>query len=247
MGKNKLQKFADIASFDNVIECTYKDLSEQHLSGKWHQRFGNENPIILELGCGYGEYTVGLSQRFPFNNYIGVDIKGCRLWHGAKEALKNHRTNVLFLRTQIAFLPQLFAPNEIDEIWLPFCDPQQKKVNKRLTSTTFLEQYTHFLKPNGLIHLKTDSPFLYTYTRSLIEINHFPLITYSENIYMGCSEGVLTDIRTHYEEQWLSRGMQIKYLCWQLPHRDTYLEPAIDIIHDDYKSYKRFLNSTETS
>lgn len=239
MGKNKLQKFADIASFTNVIECTYRDLSEQHLSGTWHQRFGNDHPIILELGCGYGEYTMGLSCRHPENNYIGVDIKGCRLWYGAKQTLQEERNNVLFLRTQIAFLPQLFARDEVDEIWLPFSDPQQKKINKRLTSTTFLRLYSRFLKTNGLIHLKTDSPFLYTYTKALIDVNHFPLMEANNDIYMGVSPEELTGIRTHYEEQWLSRGMQIKYLCWQLPHRGTYIEPDIDIPFDEYKSYKR--------
>lgn len=240
MGKNKLQKFADITSFSNVVECTYKDLSEQHLAGTWHQLFGNNNPIILELGCGYGEYTMGLSERHPDRNYIGVDIKGCRLWHGAKEALVDGRVNVLFLRTQIAFLPTLFAPDEVEEIWLPFCDPQQKKVNKRLTSTTFLKTYSHFLRSNGRIHLKTDSPFLYTYTRTLIEENHFPLITDSKDVYTDTiSPDEVTTIHTHYESQWLARGMQIKYLCWQLPHQETYIEPDIDIVRDEYKSYKR--------
>ena len=165
MGKGKLAKFAEMAENPLVVECPMAAIMQDEfpLRGRWHEDFfHNQNPIVLELGCGRGEYTVGLGRQQPSKNFIGVDIKGARMWTGAKEALLNDMKNVGFLRTNIEFIQRFFAPGEVSEIWLTFSDPQMKKVTKRLTSTYFLERYRQFLCDGGLIHLKTDSNFLYT-------------------------------------------------------------------------------------
>ena len=171
MGKGKLAKFEDMEQNPLVVQCPYWQLQRDGfaLQGHWNQDFfKNPNPIILELGCGRGEYTVGLARRYPDKNFIGVDIKGARMWHGAETALREGLPNVGFLRTSIEFIHSFFSAGEVSEIWLTFSDPQMKKATKRLSSTYFLERYRKFLTDGGLIHLKTDSPFLYTYT-SLID------------------------------------------------------------------------------
>ncbi|MBQ1610928.1 MAG: tRNA (guanosine(46)-N7)-methyltransferase TrmB, partial [Muribaculaceae bacterium] len=216
--------------------------------------FHNDNPIVLELGCGKGEYAVGLGKRFPDKNYIGIDIKGARMWTGAKMVERQHITNVAFLRTSIELIDRMFAPGEVSEIWITFPDPQMKKVNKRLTSTRFLENYRKVLEDNGVIHLKTDSPFLYTYTRELIKVNSLPVEVDTDDLYASGMADDILEIKTHYEMQWLQRGLTIKYLKFHLPHAGELQEPDIEIEPDTYRSYNRgniqmpqLMNSSETN
>lgn len=248
MSKNKLSKFADMATYTNVVQAPAMtpDAPCHPLFGQWHEAFfGNDNPIVLELGCGRGEYCVGLAERFPTKNFIGVDIKGARMWHGATEAKARGMNNVGFLRTHIEFIDKFFAPGEIAEIWLTFSDPQMKKVTKRLTSTFFLARYRHFLADGGLVHLKTDSNFLYTYTDALVRLNALPVVCRTTDLYHTLTEeddAALRDIlgiKTYYEQQWLERGLTIKYLQFCLPVSGVLREPEIEIPLDDYRSYAR--------
>ena len=210
------------------------------MKGNWHERcFHNSNPIVLELGCGKGEYAVGLGKRFPDKNYIGIDIKGARMWTGAKRVEREKIGNVAFLRTSIELIDRMFAPGEVSEIWITFPDPQMKKVNKRLTSTRFLENYRRVLTDGGVIHLKTDSPFLYTYTSELIKVNNLPVEIDTDDLYASGLADEILDIKTHYEMQWLQRGMTIKYLKFRLPHEGELQEPDIEIEPDTYRSYNR--------
>ncbi|MBO4550569.1 MAG: tRNA (guanosine(46)-N7)-methyltransferase TrmB, partial [Bacteroidaceae bacterium] len=186
MSKGKLAKFAEMAQNPLVVECPMAAHMQEDfpLRGRWHgDFFHNANPIVLELGCGRGEYTVGLGKQTPDKNFIGVDIKGARMWTGAKEALQSGMKNVGFLRTNIEFIQRFFAPNEVSEIWLTFSDPQMKKVTKRLTSTYFLERYRQFLCDGGRIHLKTDSNFLFTYTTLMVGHNGLPTDFRTEDLY----------------------------------------------------------------
>jgi len=247
MSKNKLAKFAQMATFRNVFQypaITLKDSIKSDiyapLAGTWSNFFNNHNPIVLELGCGRGEYTVALAERYPDKNFIGVDIKGARMWAGAKEALEKQHDNVAFLRTNIELIDKFFLPDEVAEIWITFADPQMKKATKRLTSSYFLQRYNKIMVESGLIHLKTDSPFLYTYTRELVLANQLPIEVDSANLYQESDDSLLLSIQTHYEKQWLARGMTIKYLSFKLLHKDVYVEPNIDIEPDDYRSYGRF-------
>lgn len=243
MGKNKLRKFADMKQIDFVYEYPFARLRAEGfpLRGQWgHKVFGNSAPITLELGCGKGEYTVGLARRHAGRNFIGIDIKGARMWSGATQARDEGLTNVAFLRTDIELIDNFFAPGEVDEIWITFPDPQMKKVRKRLTSTRFMELYRRVLRPGGTINLKTDSPFLYTYTREMVALNHLPLLSASADLYAEAGlQGPLTEIRTHYERQWLDRGLTIKYLSFGLPAEGPLAEPDIEIEHDTYRSYSR--------
>ena len=306
MGKGKLAKFADMASYPHVFECPFKVMGNPDskvtapsligraggesvasfpMKGRWRSDFfHNDNPIVLELGCGRGEYAVGLARRYPDRNFIGVDIKGARMWSGATEALKEGLTNVAFLRTNIEIIDRFFAPGEVQEIWLTFSDPQMKKATKRLTSTYFLARYRHFLEDGGLIHLKTDSNFLFTYTKYVTEVNHLPVEACTEDLYrltpalpgapLSFKEGTDTfasqepsgptadspslkergrggesldlSIRTYYEQQWLARGLTIKYLRFRLPAtmdgqpiENVLVEPDVEIPLDDYRSYNR--------
>jgi len=246
MGKGKLAKFADMASYPHVFEYPHS-VAEQvpfEMRGHWHEQFfKNDNPIVLELGCGRGEYTVGLGRMYPEKNFIGVDIKGARMWTGATDSLHEGMSNVAFLRTNIEIIDRFFGPGEVDEIWITFPDPQMKKVTKRLTSTAFLQRYASFLKPDGIIHLKTDSNFLYTYTDALVKVNDLPVEVNSTDIYGSSEEFRIQnselDIRTYYEQQWLDRGLTIKYLKFHLPQGITLQEPDIEIELDDYRSYNR--------
>jgi tRNA (guanine-N7-)-methyltransferase len=254
MGKNKLKKFAEMETFHNVFQCGAREMVEDSpvvaMRGKWHtEYFHNNNPIVLELGCGRGEYTVGLATRYPNKNYIGIDIKGARMWAGAKQAELAGMTNVAFLRTNIEMLTHFFAPNEVAEIWITFPDPQMKKATKRLTSTYFMQRYAQLLQPNGLIHLKTDSPFLYTYTQAMVKENGYPLLVDTSDLYGEGVKGEEADearaLQTHYEHQWLDRGLTIKYLRWQLPVSPLLIEPEIEIEKDTYRSYGRnYVSST---
>ncbi|MCH5176457.1 MAG: tRNA (guanosine(46)-N7)-methyltransferase TrmB [Prevotellaceae bacterium] len=251
MGKGKLAKFADMAANPLVVEYPYWRLQQQefHLRGQWNDTFfHNANPIVLELGCGRGEYTVGLARRFPDRNFIGIDIKGARMWHGAQTAVAEGMTNVAFLRTSIEFIHHFFAPDEVSELWLTFSDPQMKKATKRLTSTHFLQRYRQFLIPDGIIHLKTDSPFLYTYTRLMAQHNHLPVEVATDDLYRERDiDSSLTDIRTYYEQMWLDRGFTIKYLRLRLPHDTALTEPDVDIPVDGYRSYNHEVRSTRTT
>ncbi|MBD5415843.1 MAG: tRNA (guanosine(46)-N7)-methyltransferase TrmB [Bacteroides sp.] len=251
MGKNKLRKFAEMEQFPRVLQVPFAKLKEEGFAmrGRWHDEFfGNRNPIVLELGCGRGEYTVGLAREFADRNFIGIDIKGARMWAGAKEAHLAGMENVGFLRTNIELLGEFFAPGEVAEIWITFPDPQMKKVRKRLTATNFLEMYRTILATDGIVNLKTDSPFLYEYTSRLVDLNKLPIIKRTDDLY-GNPEGVdrILNIRTHYEKQWLARGLNIKYLAFRLPAEVGLEEPdASDIEFDSYRSYGRNYNDNGT-
>ena len=246
MSKGKLAKFADMESYDCVFQYPYGALEHADfpLQGRWHEEFfHNQNPIVLELGCGKGEYTVGLAKMYPDINFIGVDIKGARMWTGATEAVREGMKNVAFLRTNIEIIDRFFAPGEVQEIWLTFSDPQMKSPRKRLTSSWFLERYRHFLVDGGIIHLKTDSNFLFTYTTLLVERSHLPVIERTEDLYHSSHLSPLTshllNIQTYYESMWIARGISIKYLQFRLPHEGALEEPDVEIEMDDYRSYHR--------
>ena len=259
MGKNKLKKFAEMETFHNVFQCGARECVEDSpvvtMRGKWRELyFHNNNPIVLELGCGRGEYTVGLAQRDPNKNYIGIDIKGARMWAGAKQAELAGIKNVAFLRTNIEMISNFFSPDEIDEIWITFPDPQMKKATKRLTSTYFMQRYRQLLRPDGIIHLKTDSPFLYTYTQAMVKENHYPILVDTNDLYSEEAIRTLGDkanearmLQTHYENQWLDRGLTIKYIVWQLPAEPSYIEPEIEIEKDTYRSYGRNYTSQNST
>lgn len=253
MGKGKLAKFADMANFSHVVEEPFPDMANDTFSlrGRWKQDFfKNDNPIVLELGCGRGEYTVGLARLFPEKNFIGVDIKGARMWTGAKQALEENLSNVAFLRTHIEFIDHFFAPNEVAEIWLTFSDPQMKKVTKRLTSTTFLERYRRFLEDEGAVHVKTDSNFLFTYTHHVVSHNGFKADFCTDDLYTTLANTTdeemqrILGIQTYYEQQWLDRGLNIKYIKFHLSHSASLSEPDVEIPLDDYRSYNRSKRSS---
>lgn len=242
MSKGKLAKFADMAEYPHVFEYPFSVMENVlfEMKGHWHDRFfHNDNPIVLELGCGRGEYTVGLGRLFPNKNFIGVDIKGARMWSGATESLNGGMKNVAFLRTNIEIIDRFFAPGEVSEIWLTFSDPQMKKATKRLTSTYFMNRYRLFLMNSGIIHLKTDSNFMFTYTKYMVEHNHLPIEFITDDLYhSGLVDNILS-IRTYYEQQWLDRGLNIKYLKFRLPQDGLLEEPDVEIELDDYRSYNR--------
>lgn len=261
MGKNKLKKFAEMETFTNVFQCGAREINphpsavmvKHEMAGHWRDAFfHNDNPIVLELGCGRGEYTVGLAQKYPDKNFIGVDIKGARMWAGAKQAVEAGLTNAAFLRTNIEVITAFFEKDEVDEIWITFCDPQMKKATKRLTSTYFMQRYQQIVKPDGLIHLKTDSPFLYTYTTEMLRLNPYPVLCSTDDLYGESgtndpqSANRLLDARalqTHYEKQWLDRGLSIKYIEWKLTPLTQFEEPTIEIEKDTYRSYGRNYSS----
>ena len=182
---------------------------------------------------------MGLARRYPEKNFIGVDIKGARMWTGATDALKEGLTNAAFLRTNIEIIDRFFAPGEVSEIWLTFSDPQMKKATKRLTSTYFMNRYRRFLVPDGLVHLKTDSNFMFTYTKYMIEANHFPVEFMTADLYHSGMDDDILSIRTYYEQQWLDRGLNIKYIQFHLPQDGELQEPDVEIELDDYRSYNR--------
>lgn len=250
MAKNKLQKFADMATYDHVFQYPFAVLKERgfDMRGKWNEQFfHNENPIVLELGCGKGEYAVGLARRYPDKNFIGVDIKGARMWSGASEAKAEGINNVAFLRTHIELITHFFAPGEVSEIWITFPDPQMKKTRKRLTSTRMIELYREILKENGIIHLKSDSPFLYTYTRAMVQENQFPMLVDTDDLYNSGIDDDILGIKTFYEQQWLERGKSIKYIKFVCEPREQLIEPDIEIELDDYRSFNRSKRSSKTT
>ncbi|MDP4285005.1 MAG: tRNA (guanosine(46)-N7)-methyltransferase TrmB [Bacteroidota bacterium] len=213
MAQKKLKRFGEIKTFPNVLEYP------ENMKGQWHEFFKNDHQIVLELACGKGEYTTGLAKMYPHQNFIGVDIKGNRLWVGAKYSLLNDLKNAAFLRTQIDKINQYFFRGEVDEIWITFPDPQLRlsKANKRLTHPSFLRLYRQILKANGKIHLKTDSPDLYFFTKMVIELYQIKIITDYNNVY---GEENLPDelkIKTHYEQLDIAKSNTIFYLCFSLP------------------------------
>jgi len=230
MSKGKLAKFADMERFENVFQYPYSVVDDVpfEMKGKWREMyFHNDNPIVLELGCGKGEYTVELAKLYPEMNFIGVDIKGARMWTGAKKAIED----------------------EVQEIWLTFSDPQMKNPRKRLTSTYFMNRYRHFLVDGGIIHLKTDSNFLFTYTTYMVDGNHLPVLFRTENLYH--QEGIdeetrkILSIQTYYESMWIERGLNIKYQKFALPREGELVEPDVEIPLDDYRSYRRDKRSSK--
>ena len=219
--KNKLKRFKENETFKNVLQPERADVEKGLFShnGKWNQFFGNNNPIILELGCGKGEYTIGLSKRDKNKNFIGIDIKGARFWRGAKTALEDGLENVAFMRTQIELIDQLFAEDEISEIWITFPDPQikYKRTKHRLTNKIFLDKYKHILKPNGVVNLKTDSEFMHGYTLGLLHGLGCEVLYANHDVYKneGSPKEVL-EIQTFYENQYLVKGKLITYIQFRV-------------------------------
>jgi tRNA (guanine-N7-)-methyltransferase len=224
MGQKKLIRFAELNTFANVLQFP------KNMEGKWSLFFKNSYPIILELACGKGEYAVGLAQLFPKKNFIGVDLKGNRIWVGAKKALQQNLSNVAFLRTQIDQIAEYFSKNEVAEIWITFPDPQlrKSKTKKRLTHPKFLRLYQQFLASGGLIHLKTDSPDLYQFTKTVIKMYNCVPVADIENVYREQSVTEELKIKTHYESLDISGSNKIHYLCFSLP----------EILPDKKKDYE---------
>ena len=221
MGKDKLKRFAAIKEFNNVYEPLMNEVSD--LRGKWKSDvFKNDNPIVLELGCGKGEYSVGLGKQYPNKNFIGCDLKGNRIYIGAKEALELEMNNVAFLRTRIDFITNFFVPEEVDEIWLTFSDPQPKKPNKRLSSPPFIARYRQLLKKGGIVHMKTDSDLLFEYTQEQISEQNYECLESTWDLYgilpeyLDEESKAIFHFLTHYEKLFTGRGHIIKYCKFRI-------------------------------
>ena len=244
MGKDKLRKFRENETFRCLVQpATSEVLNCDHpLKGNWGRDvFGNDNPIVVELGCGKGDYTVDLAERNPSCNYIGVDIKGARLWKGAKYATEHSLANVAFLRTRIEFIESLFAEGEVSEIWITFADPQIGREKKRLTSPLFMNRYRNFLRPGGIVHLKTDSRYLFEYSFAMARQNDLKILASATDIYGEDRERLyesdllsvcgrdaveaLFAVQTFYESQYLAQGIPITYLAFIADHHGQYLSP----------------------
>jgi len=218
--KNKLKRFEENETFKNVIQPKREEIKKGFsLKGNWAAHFGNDNPLVLELGCGKGEYTVGLAKQNEAKNFVGIDIKGARLWRGAKTALNEHIENVAFLRTQIELIDELFEENEVSEIWITFPDPQikYKRTKHRMTNKAFLNKYRKILKPNGQLHLKTDSEFMHGYTLGLLQGLGLEIIYANHDVYKneGSPKEVL-ELQTFYEKQYLEMGKPITYIQFKV-------------------------------
>ena len=239
MGHDKLRKFAENETFscliqpsaDELLADGFLNLRDHALKGRWAADVFGGGDIVLELGCGKGEYTLELARRNPDKCYIGVDIKGARLWRGAKTATQEALPNVAFLRTRIEFIGAFFAPGEISEIWLTFSDPQMKSENSRLTSPVFLERYRKFLKPGGIVHLKTDSRFLHEYTKAVVAVNGFRLLACTDNLYGAASTlrdsipEEVREVQTYYESMFLKQGLPITYMAFTIDGDGPVLYP----------------------
>ena len=234
MGHDKLRKFAENETFscllqpsaEEVLADGFENLRDHPVKGHWFEGA----PLILELGCGKGEYTLELARRNPGSNYVGVDIKGARLWRGAKTATEEGLSNVRFLRTRIEFITAYFAPGEVSEIWLTFSDPQPKSENNRLTSPGFLERYRSILKPGGVVRLKTDSRFLHEYTRAVVGANGLKVLACSEDLYgdlpSASVEPEVREVQTFYESMFLEQGVPITYLAFTIDREGSYVHPS---------------------
>ena len=230
MTKNKLQRFAEMKRFDNVIEPSFDEIfqKDHQYKGRWHEQvFGNDNPIVLELGCGKGEYTVNLARHYPGCNFLGIDIKGARMWKGAKAAFQEGLPNVQFLRTRIDFIRSFFAQGEISEIWITFPDPQPKKTQKRLISTRFLTHYQHFLQNRALVHLKTDNTEVYQYAGRMARANNLEILWEVDEVHQTEDEALekVRNIQTFYEKQFIEENKKIKYLAFRLDVDKPLKEP----------------------
>lgn len=220
--KNKLKRFKENESFENVFQPSREELlaKEFALRGKWNRDFfKNDNPLILELGCGKGEYSVGLAKRFPEKNFVGIDIKGARFWRGAKTAVEDRMSNVAFVRAQIELIDHLFAENEVDEIWITFPDPQikYKRTKHRMTNASFLDLYKRILKPDGVVNLKTDSEFMHGYTLGLLHGLGHEVLYANHNIYRNAgAPAEVTEIQTFYEKQYLQIDKAITYIRFKI-------------------------------
>ncbi|CAL2079457.1 tRNA (guanosine(46)-N7)-methyltransferase TrmB [Tenacibaculum sp. 190524A05c] len=218
--KNKLKRFKENETFDNVIQPTREEVTGNfHLKGKWNSFFKNDNPIVLELGCGKGEYTIALAKKNPDKNFIGIDIKGARFWRGAKTAIEGQMENVAFIRTQIELVDLIFAESEVDEIWITFPDPQikYKRTKHRLTNSSFLKKYHHILKPDAYINLKTDSEFMHGYTLGLLHGEGHEVFHASHDVYkLKSSPEEVTETQTFYEKQYLEKDKAITYIKFRL-------------------------------
>ena len=274
MGHGKLKKFAENETFRCLLQPDASailakepgskelKLNPHPIKGRWGaEMFGNDNPIVLELGCGKGDYTIALALRNPDINYIGVDIKGARLWKGAKYATENALPNVAFLRTRIEFIDAFFGPEEVTEIWLTFSDPQLRgSENARLSSPLFLARYRNFLRPGGVVHLKTDSRYLYEYTQAVCKANDLPILAYGTDIYhQGVMPGpdisvmpghdrasetpdqvggdgwaAVTQVQTFYEKMFLEMGLPITYMAFQIGHEGPYAYPGDTFDHEKW-------------
>lgn len=242
MAKNKLHKFEEMDQFPHVIQADFDEVfrNDYRLKGNWNKEFfGNGNPLVLELGCGKGEYSVGLARKFPNKNFIGIDIKGSRMHNGASESFNEGLKNVAFIRTRIELIDSFFAQDEVDEIWLTFPDPQMKRTKKRLTSTRFLSMYLKFLKPGGIVHLKTDSRFLYTYTSFLVKENNFTVLQNFDDLYNSGLEDDILKIRTYYEERFMAHQIPIKYLSFIPNASKPMVEPLEEVEFDNYHNAGR--------
>lgn len=222
MAQKKLVRFAELDTFTNVLQYP------EGMQGKWADFFKNSNPITLELACGKGEYAVGLGRMYPQRNFIGVDVKGNRIWRGAKNALQEGLHNVGFLRTQMDRVTEYFAKDEVREIWITFPDPQLRlsKIKKRLTHPKFLRLYKQFLQPGGLVHLKTDSPNLYNFTKAVIQLYQFELLEDNADVHAGTNINPELLIKTHYESLDIAGSNKVHYLCFKL-------SDALDTDKDD--------------
>ena len=238
MGHDKLRKFAENETFSCLLQPSaqelladgYFNLRDHAVKGHWAERFGNDRPIVLELGCGKGEYTVALAERDPERNYIGVDIKGARLWKGAKYATEHALPNVAFLRTRVEFISAFFAPGEVSEVWLTFSDPQYRSENSRLCSPLFLERYRNFLRPGGVVHLKTDSRFLHEYARAVCAANALQVLACTQDLYAAPARAdgiqpVVREVKTFYENLFLQQGYPITYLSFVIDHDGPFVSP----------------------
>lgn len=220
--KNKLKRFGENATFENVFQPTREEVVSENfvLKGKWNAEFfKNQNPIVLELGCGKGEYSVGLAEKYPNKNFIGIDVKGARFWRGAKTAVETGLNNVAFVRTQIELLDFVFSENEVDEIWITFPDPQinYKRTKHRMTNTEFLQLYKKILKKDGIMNLKTDSEFMYGYTLGLLHGEGHEVLYANHNVYVNeGSPSEVTSIQTFYEKQYLEINKAITYIRFKI-------------------------------
>ncbi len=244
MGKNKFRRFQENETFTNLFQPSFKELftSDFSLKGQWREIvFGNTNPVVLELGCGKGEYAVALSRQYPLKNFIGIDIKGARIWRGAKTGMEENLTNLAFVRSKIECLTALFGENEIDEIWLTFPDPQPKKSRKRLTSPLFLKRYSGILKKNATIHLKTDSQMLHYYTKALVSENNLPMYISTDNLYPEIDRyDSILKVQTAFEKLFVERGKNITYLQFGLENSVEFVEPSNfdETVFERYNSKK---------